>query len=277
MKVFISWSGKISRQVAESFRELLPYMFERIEPFASFEDIKKGEKGIQKILQELENTKFGIICLTPESVNSPWLNFEAGALAKTNDSQICTFLFGITRKELDASPLRDFQSTSYDKDDLRKLIQDMNHNYDSPLTETMLNNKFEDFWSKLTEKLNPISESLKQEVVFILEEKGLNVTQEKNNLQSTFSNLAIKTYPVEEIATLSNCPNLIIYIYSQSSQSQQKLEQTINYVQSQPQSPPLIIYTLDNKKLNDDEFAKAKIYKLANFPDTLIERCKEIL
>ncbi|WP_013334947.1 toll/interleukin-1 receptor domain-containing protein [Gloeothece verrucosa] len=279
MKVFISWSGKTSRQIAESFRELLPYMFERIQPFASFEDIKKGEQGIQKILQELENSKFGIICLTQESLNSPWLNFEAGALAKTRDSQLYTFLFGITRQDLNFSPLRDFQSTYYDKADVKQLMKTMNENYDSPLNETIFNNKFDDFWIKLSTKLDPIYESLKKNVTLILEEQELVITQEINDIKSIFSNLNLQTYLIEDIKNISLSSDLIIYVYSKSHQSKDKLQQIVDYIKTQTQQvkPSLIIYTLDNKRLEGDEWTMAKDYIFANFPQTLIERCKEVL
>ncbi|MGB5771860.1 MAG: TIR domain-containing protein [Crocosphaera sp.] len=284
MKVFISWSGKTSRQVAECFRELLPYMFERIEPFASFEDIEKGQQGIVKILQELENTKFGIICLTKESIHSPWLNFEAGALAKSPDSRLYTFLFGIKREELNNSPLKDFQSTSYEKANVKQLIETMNKKYDSPLYFNILNNKFEDFWTKLDNQLKPIYESLKKTVILILEEANLNLNQETADLKRAFpNNINIQSYPIDEIEIISNFDSigLIIYVYTKSSQSKDKLEKILESKKSKPEniSPPLIIYTLNNKKLDDNEFSMTKPHKVkfANFPDTLIERCKEVL
>jgi hypothetical protein len=48
-------------------------------------DIDKGTRGLPAIAQQLEETQFGLICLTPESMNAPWLLFEAGALSKSQD------------------------------------------------------------------------------------------------------------------------------------------------------------------------------------------------
>ena len=47
---------------------------------------------------ELENSTFGILCVTKDNINAPWLSFEAGALSKTMDksfvSPFCLILRG---------------------------------------------------------------------------------------------------------------------------------------------------------------------------------------
>ncbi len=41
----------------------------------------KGIHWFSQIVLELQRSNIGIICLTPESLNSNWLHYEAGALA----------------------------------------------------------------------------------------------------------------------------------------------------------------------------------------------------
>ena len=82
MKVFISWSGNISLKVALIFRDWLPSVIQSIEPYVSSEDIDKGARWSTDIAKELENSTFGILCVTKENLEAPWLSFEAGALSK---------------------------------------------------------------------------------------------------------------------------------------------------------------------------------------------------
>ena len=83
MKVFISWSGDLSHKVAIVIRDWLPAILQYVEPYVSSEDIDKGVRWSSDISKELDNSKFGILCVTKENFEAPWLNFEAGALGKS--------------------------------------------------------------------------------------------------------------------------------------------------------------------------------------------------
>ena len=83
MKLFVSWSQDISRQIAQDFREWLPLINQTIEPFMSEEDTDKGAHWSSTIRRELEQSAFGIVILTAENIESTWLHFEAGAIAKS--------------------------------------------------------------------------------------------------------------------------------------------------------------------------------------------------
>jgi len=77
--------------IAKALREWLLRVIQAIEPWMSDSDADKGIRWEQRIGQELEETRFGIFCLTPENLDSRWLNFEAGAIAKTVDkTYVCT-------------------------------------------------------------------------------------------------------------------------------------------------------------------------------------------
>jgi hypothetical protein len=71
MKVFISWSGEMSHKVANVLRDWLPYVIQAVDPFVSSGDINKGERWGDVLAEELEDTEFGIICLTPYNVKAP--------------------------------------------------------------------------------------------------------------------------------------------------------------------------------------------------------------
>jgi hypothetical protein len=61
-------------------------MFDHIDPWASVTDIDAGARGFDEIKERLDVSGFGIIVITTENMEKPWLNFEAGALSKTLDA-----------------------------------------------------------------------------------------------------------------------------------------------------------------------------------------------
>ena len=155
MKVFISWSGNKSHRVALVFREWLPSVIQSVEPYVSSEDIDKGARWSTDIAKELENSTFGILCVTKENLEAPWLSFEAGALSKTMDKSFVTpFLFDIKRSEVNG-PILQFQSTIFDKEDIKKLLQTLNKACgESGITEAMLDKAFEVWYPTLEKELN---------------------------------------------------------------------------------------------------------------------------
>ena len=64
MKIFISWSGDLSHQVAVVLRDWLPSVIQSLEPYVSSEDIDKGARWSTDISKELEDS-FLPIRLTP--------------------------------------------------------------------------------------------------------------------------------------------------------------------------------------------------------------------
>jgi hypothetical protein len=81
MKIFLSWSGHKSHEIALVFRDWFPSIIQSIDPYVSSEDIDKGARWSTDIAKELENSTFGILCVTKDNINAPWLTFEAGALS----------------------------------------------------------------------------------------------------------------------------------------------------------------------------------------------------
>jgi TIR domain len=117
MKIFISWSGPHSLAVATALKEWLPFIFTDIQTFVSSDDVRKGKRWLVEIARELSTCNFGIVCLTPDNLESPWLFFEAGALSKLKASHVCTLLFGNLRPGNIEGPLSHFQATVFSKTD----------------------------------------------------------------------------------------------------------------------------------------------------------------
>lgn len=161
MKVFLSWSGNMSHKVALVFRDWFPSVIQSIEPYVSSEDIDKGARWSTDIAKELEDSTFGILCVTKENINAPWLTFEAGALSKTMDkSFVSPFLFDIKRSEVDG-PILQFQSTIFQKEDIKKLIKTLNKACgEGSIPEARLDKAFEVWYPTLEEELSKIKETI---------------------------------------------------------------------------------------------------------------------
>lgn len=157
MKVFLSWSGTKSHKVALVFRDWLPSVIQEITPYVSSEDIDKGARWSTDIAKELEDSTFGILCVTKENISAPWLTFEAGALSKTMDkSFVSPFLFDIKRSEVDG-PILQFQSTVFEKEDIQKLVRTLNKACgENGLSEERLGKAFNVWYQTLETDLNAI-------------------------------------------------------------------------------------------------------------------------
>jgi hypothetical protein len=150
--VFISWSGERSRVIARKLRDWLPMVVQAARPWMSDADIKKGSRGLNEITKALYTPKVGIICLTPENLETPWLFFEAGALSKAIDdtNRVCTYLLGGLEPEDVKPPMGMFQATRPTKEDSKKLVRTINSSISTdPLREEALDEVFEAMWPSL--------------------------------------------------------------------------------------------------------------------------------
>ena len=109
VQVFISWSKETSRQIASALHDWLPLVIQAIEPWMSDQDIAKGTRWLEEIGKQLEQGQVGIVCLRPDNLDSPWIHWEAGALAKgLQGPRILTYLFDLTHSQV-TYPLAQFQ------------------------------------------------------------------------------------------------------------------------------------------------------------------------
>ena len=156
MKLFVSWSQDISRQIAQVFREWLPLVNQTIEPFMSEEDTDKGAHWSSTIRRELEQSAFGIVILTAENITSTWLHFEAGAIAKSvEEGRVVPILFGLKHSDVQ-QPLSMFQSALFEKQDIFRVVKSINGAAGANAREErQLETVFESFWPRLDEDIKP--------------------------------------------------------------------------------------------------------------------------
>jgi len=156
MKVFVSWSGKLSEKIASLLREYLPLLNSDIEPFVSSHDIESGSIWLHKMISELNATNYGIICFTPSNLQSPWMLFEAGAISKLHNSSVCGLLIGGLYINDIPAPLSMFQNRLFEKNDFKKLISDINDKCTKPLDSKQFDRSFNTFWPSIDEEYKKI-------------------------------------------------------------------------------------------------------------------------
>ena len=127
MKVFISWSGGRSRAIGDVLRRWLPSVLQAVRPYFSPDDVAKGSRWSSEIAKELDASRIGLLVITPENQEAPWLLFEAGALAKNLDrSKVCPLLFGKMEPTDVKGPLVQFQAAQFSKDEMKRVTKMVN-------------------------------------------------------------------------------------------------------------------------------------------------------
>ncbi len=153
MKVFISWSGARSNAIAKALHDWIPSVIQVVRPFMSEEDIRKGSRWAVEIAAQLKDARIGLICLTPENLEAPWILFEAGALSNKLGDLVCTYLFELQPGDV-REPLGQFNATKAEKEDTRKLMHTINGALDQgALSQSQLDGAFEMWWSELEKVL----------------------------------------------------------------------------------------------------------------------------
>ena len=136
MNIFICWSGDRSKRLANALQTYLPQFIpvfqsapDKNSLFVS-DDITKGSRWFDEVERQLDVADAGLVCITREALQSGWIHFEAGALARAvrknatkaraHGGTLYTYLLGVQPDEL-TGPLAEYQSTRFDREDTKRL------------------------------------------------------------------------------------------------------------------------------------------------------------
>lgn len=157
MKVFLSWSGNRSKEVANLLNDWLCCVIQATRPWISSRDLDRGSLWFGEINDQLKDTTVGIICLTHENKNRPWILFEAGALAKgLSTSRVCTFLIDLEPKDIE-DPLAQFNHTFPSRESILSLVKTLNSTLSTnALDVRVLDQVFDTYWPQFEEKFRTI-------------------------------------------------------------------------------------------------------------------------
>ena len=163
MKIFVSWSGRTSRQIAEFLYGWLPSVVQAIEPRMSSADVAKGERWSFELDRMLE-VESAILCLTPTNLRNSSMLFEAGALANRAGGAgfVVALLYEVSPTQIEA-PLQQFQAISFGKEELWGLVKRMNSLCPVPVNESSLVRSFERNYHEVVSAVDMFEAVLKRE------------------------------------------------------------------------------------------------------------------
>lgn len=139
--IFISWSESTSQKIAEALKSFLNKVFERdeVECWTS-KDIPAGSDWYAANKDALNKADFGVICFTPENLESQWLQFEGGALVtsilgRSDESiaPVCPYLFEVGQ-DLIPDTFSRWQSVNVDREGTKELFESINSRLKAPKT-----------------------------------------------------------------------------------------------------------------------------------------------
>ena len=144
---------------AMAFAEWVPCILNAVKPWVSSEDIDRGAMWLNDVMVQLKDTNYGLVFVTKENQNKPWILFESGALSKgLNESRVFTVLVDLQVRDIDSgSPLKHLNHTALDKESILKLLKSINKQLgDNKVEEHILEMTFSALWPHLESKISDI-------------------------------------------------------------------------------------------------------------------------
>lgn len=151
MKVFVSWSGSVSHGVALLLRDWLSNVLQYARPYVSSKDIDRGAVWFTEIATELQNSDYGIVCLTKQNMASTWIHFEAGAIfSRFGKGRVATLLIELSPGDV-PPPLGQLQATSPDAEQMFQLVATINSMHEQSIDDAKLRQSFDKWWPDFEE------------------------------------------------------------------------------------------------------------------------------
>ena len=198
MNLFIGWSGETSGKIAPILGKWLFRTFDKhISVVSPPSSIEKGSDWGESLNKMMNGADCGLLCVTEDNVNSPWLAYEAGILSR-NAQLVVPLLFDVYSLSFD-SPFLAFQPIPFDFDGMQKLTRKLNDLLgEDALPAEELEERFPARY--------PTLEGLVQDT---LEESEPQTREnwERNELDEISSQLAALTKRVERLKTNISAAN----------------------------------------------------------------------
>src|SRR5262249_10175325 len=208
MRIFTSWSGERSKAAALGLRSLLQDLFEETVKVFVSDHISPGEAWAQRLGTELEQSEFGILCLTQENFQAPWLLFEAGAVAKKfATTRVVPYLIDELPALAEKSPLAQFQHVRADREGTYRLVESINSIRESPKPMDRLERSFARWWPDLEQTLEGLRASNRPQPAIRSDRELLEIISQRVDALwqvHTISRGSTTDLPAKELVHLQN-------------------------------------------------------------------------
>ena len=110
--------------MAEILHDWIKRVIPGIQPWISTQ-VDQGALWFNETTNKLKDAPAGIVCLSQENKDRPWILFEAGALATSQSSKLCILLTDLQPPDL-KDPLAQFQCTLPTESSMWALVKTLN-------------------------------------------------------------------------------------------------------------------------------------------------------
>lgn len=126
--------------------------------FISSESIGAGNRWSRAIDSALEETDFGLIVVTSQNKEAPWIHYEAGALAKNvSTSKVIPILCDVQNSDIAKGPLINFQTVQLDKSGFLQVVSSLHEMLKlTSVSQEQLDRLFQHWWPELERPLSEI-------------------------------------------------------------------------------------------------------------------------
>jgi len=141
-----------------AWKAFIPCVIQSVNAFLSSSDLEPGARWGEGLDLALEEADIGILCLTQDNKDEPWILFEAGALAKkVGTARVVPFLLDLTPGQL-KPPLGRFNAREFKREDVFGIVGMIRNQHDpiSRLGEATFKRSFNAFYPRFEKKIKAV-------------------------------------------------------------------------------------------------------------------------
>lgn len=128
--IFISHVSD-DREIANILKEFLEKLFfMNVEVFVSGKDLEGGQIWVEELRQQLERSQAIVSVISPQSINSDWVNFESG-VGFLDERTIPFVVQGNLWRDFGNTPLKYLQACKLTSEGVTKLVEYLCSKFDS--------------------------------------------------------------------------------------------------------------------------------------------------
>jgi hypothetical protein len=147
----------VAAEIAQRIKPFLEDVLGTATIFMS-QAMEGGTRWAMEIPQRLESCNAGLVLVTQENSQAPWLHFEAGALSKQIDeSRVVPLLCRSSVGDIQGTPLSLFQAKNLDHDDFLSVCISFGKAFD--VAEETIRRRFERSWPDLEQAVSTVGGS----------------------------------------------------------------------------------------------------------------------